>query len=91
MTDTIDVRVMITLPNGSEQVFGYRWAEHFVEGVVFAPLPVDREIDPMAMYEAQAQRDRRGRIADVIAQQLADAILEAAGNEDTVRGWKKRR
>lgn len=86
---TLDVRVTIELPTGKREQFGYRWPEHHLDGRTFAPLPGTREIEPWAMQEAIAQRDRRQRIAKVIAAQLAEAILEACERNDTVRGYAK--
>lgn len=86
----LDVRVTIMLPTGKREVFGYRWPEHYAEGLAFTPLPRDREIDPSSMMEAQAQRERRRRIADAISRQLADAILEWAEKNDPVRGYELR-
>jgi hypothetical protein len=82
----LDVRVTVDLPNGKREQFGYAMPMHHLDGRSFAPLPRDREIDPMALHEAMAQRERRQRIAEVIAAQLADAILTAAERQDPVRG-----
>ncbi len=86
----LDVRVTVELPNGKREVFGYAWPEHHLDGSTFAPLPRDRELEPWAWHEAAAQRDRRQRVAEVIAAQLADAILTAAERNDPVRGEVRR-
>ena len=85
----LDVRVTVELPTGKREQFGYAWPEHHLDGRTFAPLPQDREIDPMALHEAMAQRDRRNRIAAVIGRAIAEAILEAAERNDTVRGYAR--
>ena len=87
----LDIRVTIELPTGKREQFGYAWPEHYLDGLTFAPLPRDRELDHWAMQEAMAQRDRRSRIAKAIAAQLAESILEAAERNDTVRGYPKDR
>ncbi len=85
---TMVVRVSVTLPNGKREVFGYNWPEHYAKGLAFTPLPRDREIDPFAMSEANAQRERRRRIADAISRQIADSILEWTEKNDSVRGYE---
>jgi hypothetical protein len=90
MTSKLDVRVTVELPNGKREHFGYAFPVHHLDGRTFAPLPRDLEIDPMALHEAMAQRDRRNRIAEVIGRTLAEAILEAAERNDPVRGYSRR-
>lgn len=85
----LDVRITVELPNGKREQFGYAWPEHHLDGRTFAPLPRTREIEPWAMQEAMAQRDRRQRVAETIAAQIADAILTAAERQDTVRGYTR--
>ena len=85
----LDVRVTVELPNGKREQFGYAWPEHHLDGSTFAPLPTTREIEPWAMQEAMAQRDRRNRVAKTIAAQIADAILTAAEKNDTARGYAR--
>jgi hypothetical protein len=83
-----DVRVTVTLPDGRRQQFGYAFPEETFDRV-FAPLPKMRELHPMDQMEAQQQRERRRRAADVIARSLADAILTAAEYGDTQNGYEK--
>ena len=89
INNALEVRITVELPTGKREVFGYLWPAHHLDGRTFAPLPPTREIEPWAMQEAMAQRDRRNRIAEVIAHSIAEAILEAAERNDTVRGYKK--
>ena len=87
----LDVRITVELPTGKREQFGYAWPERHLDGSTFAPLPTDREIDPSALHEAMAQRDRRNRVAKIIGEQIADAILAAAEKNDTVRGYPPHR
>ena len=83
----IDVRVTVTLPNGKREIFGYALPEETFDPT-FRPLPRNREIDPMALHEAMAQRDRRDRKAELIGRSIADAILTAAEKSDTWKGYE---
>ena len=87
--DEVKIEVSVRLPWAKKEVtYGYAIGRHQAREAL-VPLPKDREIDPAAMFEAQRQHERRERLIDLVAQQIAGALMTACESQDTDHGYPK--
>jgi len=86
--DLVRIDVIVRLPWAKEEKryrydIGRRQAED-----ALIPLPKDREIDHVSLFEAQRQDRRREDLIKMVSHQIAFALMNACESEDTVNGYR---
>lgn len=85
----LKVKVSISLPWAlDEKCYAFTISRQLAEDSL-APLPRDRELDPVALFEAGRQHDRRKKVIEDVANKVAFSLMNACELEDTTNGCRR--
>lgn len=86
----VRICVSVLLPWAEKELNYHYMIDRFQAQEALKPLPRNREFDPFEGREAQAQRERRGGLIDMVAMMIARALMTACESEDTDHGYRKK-
>lgn len=90
--DTVNIEVTVMLPWANKKIPPFHYAiSRQVAREALIPLPREIEFDPYQRYKAEEQSKRRRAFIDVVARQIAGALLSACESQDTDHGYEKGR